>query len=149
MWWSPTHSISGHDCICRQVLEVVGGVEWVPEGGLKCKRTGVLIRRGNVDTDTPERSDDGKKHREVTAISRPRREGWDRAFLAALGRNQLHQRLGFDFLELRTVAKCMLFKPLVCGALLQWYKERTHWIRPFHWERLRAGGEGDHRGWDG
>ena len=25
----------------------------------------------------------------------------------------------------------------------------THWKRPWYWERLRAGGEGDDRGWDG
>ena len=27
--------------------------------------------------------------------------------------------------------------------------EPTHWIRPWCWERLKAGGEGDDRGWDG
>ena len=25
----------------------------------------------------------------------------------------------------------------------------THWKRPWHWERLKAGGEGNDRGWDG
>ena len=30
-----------------------------------------------------------------------------------------------------------------------WCKESTHWKRPCCWERLRAGGEGDDRGWDG
>ena len=30
-----------------------------------------------------------------------------------------------------------------------WCKELTHWKRPWCWERLRAGGEGDNRGWDG
>ena len=28
-------------------------------------------------------------------------------------------------------------------------EELTHWKRPWHWERLRAGEEGDNRGWDG
>ena len=28
-------------------------------------------------------------------------------------------------------------------------KELTHWKRPWCWERLRAGGEGDDSGWDG
>ena len=28
-------------------------------------------------------------------------------------------------------------------------KEPTHWKRPWCWERLKAGGEGDGRGWDG
>ena len=30
-----------------------------------------------------------------------------------------------------------------------WHKELTHWKRPWCWERLRAGGEGDNRGCDG
>ena len=30
-----------------------------------------------------------------------------------------------------------------------WCKEQTHWKRPWCWERLKAGGEGDDRGWDG
>ena len=28
-------------------------------------------------------------------------------------------------------------------------KELTHWKRSWCWERLKAGGEGDNRGWDG
>ena len=30
-----------------------------------------------------------------------------------------------------------------------WYEEPTHWKGPWCWERLRAGGEGSNRGWDG
>ena len=30
-----------------------------------------------------------------------------------------------------------------------WYKELTHWKRPWCWERLKVGGGGDDRGWDG
>ena len=30
-----------------------------------------------------------------------------------------------------------------------WCKELTHLKRPWCWERLRSGGEGDNRGWDG
>ena len=30
-----------------------------------------------------------------------------------------------------------------------WCEELTHLKRPWCWERLRAGGEGDDRGWDG
>ena len=29
-----------------------------------------------------------------------------------------------------------------------WCKELTHWKRPWRWERLKKGGEGDDRGWD-
>ena len=35
------------------------------------------------------------------------------------------------------------------NTLATWYKKLTHWKRPWCWERLRAGGEGDDRGWDG
>ena len=30
-----------------------------------------------------------------------------------------------------------------------WCKELSHWKRPWCWERLKAEGEGDDRGWDG
>ena len=30
-----------------------------------------------------------------------------------------------------------------------WCEELTHWKRPWCWERLKAGGERDDRGWDG
>ena len=35
------------------------------------------------------------------------------------------------------------------STLATWCKELTHWKRPWCWERLREGGEGDDRGWDG
>ena len=34
-------------------------------------------------------------------------------------------------------------------ALATCCTELTHWKRPWCWERLKAGGEGDNRGWDG
>ena len=34
-------------------------------------------------------------------------------------------------------------------ALATWCKELTHWKRPWWWERLKAGGEGDDIGLDG
>ena len=34
-------------------------------------------------------------------------------------------------------------------SLITWCKELTHWKRPWCWERLKAGGEGGNRGWDG
>ena len=33
--------------------------------------------------------------------------------------------------------------------LATWYEELTHWKRPWCWERLKAGREGDSGGWDG
>ena len=35
------------------------------------------------------------------------------------------------------------------NILATWCKELTHWKRPWCWERLKAGGERDNRGWDG
>ena len=34
-------------------------------------------------------------------------------------------------------------------TLATWREELTHWKRPWCWERLKAGGEGVDRGWDG
>ena len=35
------------------------------------------------------------------------------------------------------------------NTLATWCKELTHWKRPWCWPRLKAGGEGDNKGWDG
>ena len=35
------------------------------------------------------------------------------------------------------------------NTLATWCEELTDWIRPWCWERLKAGGKGDDRGWDG
>ena len=35
------------------------------------------------------------------------------------------------------------------NTLATWCKELTHWERPWWWARLKAGGEGDDRGWNG
>jgi len=35
------------------------------------------------------------------------------------------------------------------NILATWCEELTHWKRPWHWEGLKTGGEGDDRGWDG
>ena len=42
-----------------------------------------------------------------------------------------------------------LMLKLKLHTLATWCKELTHWKRPWCWERLRAGGEGDDRGWVG
>ena len=34
-------------------------------------------------------------------------------------------------------------------TLVTWCEELTHLIRPWCWERLKAGGEGNNKGWDG
>ena len=35
------------------------------------------------------------------------------------------------------------------NTLATWWEELTHWKRPWCWETLKVGGEGDDRGWDG
>ena len=35
------------------------------------------------------------------------------------------------------------------SILATWFKEVTHLKRPWYWERMKAGEEGDDRGWDG
>ena len=35
------------------------------------------------------------------------------------------------------------------NTLATWCEELTHWKRPWCWERLKVGGEGDDKGWDG
>ena len=35
------------------------------------------------------------------------------------------------------------------NTLATWCEELTHWKRPWCWERLKAGGKGDDRRWDG
>ena len=39
--------------------------------------------------------------------------------------------------------------PQSSNILTTWCEELTHWKRPWCWEKLKAGGEGDDRGWDG
>ena len=38
---------------------------------------------------------------------------------------------------------------LNANTLATWCEELIHWKSPWWWERLKAGGEGDDRGWDG
>ena len=41
------------------------------------------------------------------------------------------------------------FPEAISPTLATWYKELTHWKRPWCWERLKAEGKGNDRGWDG
>ena len=42
-----------------------------------------------------------------------------------------------------------LMLKLKCNILTIWWEELIHWKRPWCWERLKAIGEGDNRGWGG
>ena len=42
-----------------------------------------------------------------------------------------------------------LMLKLNINTLATWCKELTHLKRPWYWERLKVGGEGDNRGWHG
>ena len=43
----------------------------------------------------------------------------------------------------------LMLKLKLSNTLANWCKELTHWKRSLCWERLKVGGEGDDRGWDG
>ena len=43
----------------------------------------------------------------------------------------------------RKIVTCVIL------SLVTWCEELTHWKGPWYWERLKAGGEGNNRGWDG
>ena len=43
----------------------------------------------------------------------------------------------------------LMLKPKLPNTLTPWCEKLTHWKRPWCWERLKVGGEGDDRGWDG
>ena len=45
--------------------------------------------------------------------------------------------------------KGLMLKLKLSNTLANWCKELTHWKRSLCWERLKVGGEGDDRGWDG
>ena len=47
-------------------------------------------------------------------------------------------------LEIRIFIRCWSSNTLATRC-----EELTHWKRPWCWERLKTGGEGDNRGWDG
>ena len=54
---------------------------------------------------------------------------------------------GNQSLEALILAHLML--KLKLQFLPTWCEELTHWLRPWCWARLKAGGEEDDRGWDG
>ena len=52
--------------------------------------------------------------------------------------------------ELPSYRFCILsYELYISSSLATWCEELTHWKRPWCWERLKAGEEGDNRGWDG
>ena len=43
----------------------------------------------------------------------------------------------------------LILKLKNCNTLATWCEGLTHWKRPWCWEWLKQGGEGDDKGWDG
>ena len=60
--------------------------------------------------------------------------------------NQFWIFIGRTDIEAETQYWKLKLKP---NTLATWCEELTHWKRPWYWERLKVGGEGDDRGWDG
>ena len=50
---------------------------------------------------------------------------------------------------LKEISLNIHWKDWCSNTLATWCKELTHWKRPWCWERLKAGREGDNREWDG
>ena len=54
---------------------------------------------------------------------------------------------------LKEIIPCVYWKDWYwswnCNTFATWWEELIHWKRPWCWEGLREGGEGDNRGWDG
>ena len=57
--------------------------------------------------------------------------------------------LAFCYGSFHSVCPLMEKDKRLMEALATWCEDLTHWKRPWWWERLKAGGEGDDRGWDG
>ena len=57
-----------------------------------------------------------------------------------------NQKTNTTTVGLRLISFTMIHAPY---TLATWCKELTHLKRPWCWERLRTGGEGDDGGWDG
>ena len=70
--------------------------------------TGVFIKRGNLDGQE-QKEDDMKGHREKTAIYKPRRDAWHRAFSHSLRRNHPCRHFDLRFLASRTVRQYITF----------------------------------------
>ena len=67
------------------------------------------------------------------------------------GNNGTSKRLSFSGLQITADGDC---RKDWCwswnsNTLATWCEELTHWKRPWCWERLKEGGKGDYRGWDG
>ena len=52
-------------------------------------------------------------------------------------------------LDWRSISLMVISWSWNSNNLVTWCEEVTHYKRPWCWERLRAGGEGDNRGWNG
>ena len=73
---------------------------------------------------------------------------WRRLLRESLGlqRNQTSQSQRKSDLNIHWKNWCWSWNSYTLATCC---KELTHWKRPWCWERLKVGGEGDNRGWDG
>ena len=55
----------------------------------------------------------------------------------------------YSFIEYSQSFQWMFSWSWSSNTLATWCEELTQWKRPWCWERLKAGGQGDDRGWDG
>ena len=80
-------------------------------------------------------------------------KGWKKALFqgscpqTATSRQWLSWFFGFVMLHPKSTLKDWCWNRS-SNILATWCEELTHWKRPWHWERLKARGEGAHRRWD-
>ena len=68
--------------------------------------------------------------------------------MKVLEKSREFKKIFFNIVSLTRLQLEMLHKGYCC-TLTTWREEPTHWKRPWCWERLRVGGEGGDRVWDG
>ena len=72
-----------------------------------------------------------------------REDSWDSSWTARRSNKSIPKEINPEYW-----LEGLMPKPKLNTSASRW-EEPTHWKRPWCWERLKAGGEGDDRGWDG
>jgi len=79
----------------------------------------------------------------IQKTERRREDSWESLGLQG---DQTSQSWRKSVLSIHCKDRCWCWNS---NTLATWCEELTHWKRPWCWERLKAGGEGEDRGWDG
>ena len=90
---------------------------------------------------------------ELSAISFSRGYSWPKEVTSpaspALAGEILYHGATWETLQNKSFSPQIIYWASSHSSLATWWDEPTYWKRPWCWERLKARGEGDDRGWDG